>query len=1397
MTTKGGGDNGDDGNGLDVSNGSTGYSSLEPSHPPPEDDEEIENLEEDDGGGGESLPLVTPPSPGREEQMMHSSQRTMTRVRENDYDDDRQLHRHRHNHRSHYHNPHRGAMTMTVTSSNESDSGVGHDDDGGYDDKCHDLDDDVDAGTSQLTTTMTSASTTEETSESSSVGRGNVQQRQQQHRDCDDHNDDHDHDHHRHIQRSTYADAVMRGIHDPMTNLAVDSPAKGGGGRPQQQQRQQQQNEPASQRSTSPFSPCVRPQQQQQQQQQQEQQQQKRPPSPLSTTMMTKSSSSHQTGGENSAEEGGGGGRNVFVTVDDNRYDPSNDAASSSNNHIDGMGNHYAAADNDDNDDDNYAVGTDRPRRYPTPPSSMEATAAHERQQMHQEMQWQRQRQQQKDDGVAFHQGQQYSTTTSHSSPGGKEVEDDDVQSTATATTGILQQHQRGDSSLFSSLSYILGRGSLIMINFSQRNLNHSDARMIHSAVLSNPQLCVLKLGYNNLGDSGAHLIASAIHCGGSCGSESVGCPDSDDGDSSSSMMVVEGTSESHWRERAAASGDGGSSSIPQCSGDDGWRHHDRYQRQKKPRQHNRHHPSLKILDLGFNNIGDEGCTSLARLAVSYNPTLSTLYLSGNDVGEAGALSLSDVLRRGCGLTSLHLTANRVGPRGVRALMRSMAEFDVTMQMAHQDRENRMAQQPQSIAHHSEEKGESNESKHEINCRRTMSERDEGLMGDDMGNTMRSGVNYEDVDESVDLESLGINDDEELDIEDTEPSDDLARLQGYRCMEELYLGGTDMGSVGCLSVSNMLLTNLTLRVICLSDSGLNDSDLSLFSQSLSRNRELPLEILRLSFNRLTCLGVETLMNAIWGSKTLREIKLDNNQIRDRGAQLAAVVMTSVDLEVLDMGFNRLTIVGIKALMKSLAENRALLTLTLSGNVLDTNASKAVSYALAYNKTIQKLYVDHCSLSYAAQRHIAAGIVSNSNLALRVMSGFPLGAISVTLGLPGAMETWSNEQVLKFIRVMWDRHRHEADRAAIALAPSKDCTHSFSNASGISSSSATSEKLIESPAEPKTGPSDPATVVAAAKSAFLALGDAGGALLLTEESQRSISDSSPMVSSDAVMLEKTPSGTIRVPVLDGLDENHHKQSSSVKVETGATHISTDRLCMANEKDCLKASVDPVAKRRNLEWLRMHYRSLNEVARLPYVHADLMQLYRYFYSPPESHADDEGSVIVHDRNLGPSQQSAGSGFGPVDGAAAMTMWGTSSSPRKRSILQRKTSYRSLHDIMVGQSNNALPSPNFGAATEHSSSKRRPVPDQSMQPATKRARSDKPRIEYFPRTKAKIDLYLSSSKQTKALALMRQLKFVETTMFHGSNPYCDQQSSTTCSSNSSEAVAADAEVVLIDMM
>ncbi len=276
-------------------------------------------------------------------------------------------------------------------------------------------------------------------------------------------------------------------------------------------------------------------------------------------------------------------------------------------------------------------------------------------------------------------------------------------------------------------------------------------------------------------------------------------------------------------------------------------------------------------------------------------------------------------------------------------------------------------------------------------------------------------------------------------------------------------------------------------------------------------------------------------------------------------------------------------------------------------------------------------------------------------------------------------------------------------------------------------------------------------MAAAESAFEALGDAGGALLLTEEPQRSISDSSPMVSSDAVMLEKTPSGTIRVPSLDDSDrgDNFFRQKKQqpqsqpdVPLEASDVHASSGSLCTANGKDCPETPVDPAAKRRNMDWLRLHFRSLNEMMQLPYVHADLLQLYRYFYSPADDGADggDNGDGVVAREGMPPPTPRPGHrsvmGFGPGVVATAHRPSGTPPMMAKSPCgLQRKISYRGLHDVMMGRpgGRDLAPSPNFGLP--ENSSKRRPMAeDRSMQPATKRARNGKPRIDYFPRLKVR---------------------------------------------------------------
>lgn len=388
---------------------------------------------------------------------------------------------------------------------------------------------------------------------------------------------------------------------------------------------------------------------------------------------------------------------------------------------------------------------------------------------------------------------------------------------------------------------------SLIIImkqmDLARRGLGVNDVALIEQAILVNPKLAVLKLGYNDLGDVGACSIANAL-----------------------------------------------------CIETNG----------------NLEHRSLGVLDLSFNGIGDSGCDSLAMKAIAGNFNLRTLFLTGNNIGEKGAISIAGALVHGCYLCRLHLTANKLGPEGTKALATAVAEVDARLQL-------------------------------------------QQVGGPAAAAVLGAAVN----------------------------NPNLQR------MEHLFLGSTNMLSTGFYSIPSMLLSNTSLQVLCLTDNNIDDNDMAVLAQAFTQNKNIPLESLLLSFNQITDAGVESLMNSIWGSPTLKEIKLDNNNVTDRGAQLCAVVSTSIKLEKLDISFNAVTTVGIRAIMKSLSEDTNMRSLGISGIAIDLNAAKAVSFALAYNTVLETVFMDNCQVGYSAQRHITAGIVSNQKAPLKLLTGFPM------------------------------------------------------------------------------------------------------------------------------------------------------------------------------------------------------------------------------------------------------------------------------------------------------------------------------------------------------------------------------------------------------------------------
>jgi len=351
-------------------------------------------------------------------------------------------------------------------------------------------------------------------------------------------------------------------------------------------------------------------------------------------------------------------------------------------------------------------------------------------------------------------------------------------------------------------------------------------------------------------------------------------------------------------------------------------------------------HGTLSSLDLGFNNMGDEGCVSLASAISPTRGTLHTLYLSGNCIGPTGALALADLIRNGCGLQRLYLTGNNIQPDGARGLLEAITNDEI--------RRNDVPL----------------------------------LLQDGVKDTAH--IHLDISHRPIDM----------IDRQDRRSMDDLQSQssEGKSGVRELFLGGTNMGHDGCAGVARLLRHASSLRVLSLANCEIDDDQAKLLADAITQNRErLPLESLQLSFNNLSCKGTELLMNALWTSTTLKELKLDNNLIGDRGASVVSAVLTSVKTLVkLDLGFNSISAFGMRTLMKVVAENSQLNSLSISGNIIDTGSAKAVAYALAYNASLQALFLDHCSIGSEGQRHITAGIVSNSRTHLHTLTGFRIG-----------------------------------------------------------------------------------------------------------------------------------------------------------------------------------------------------------------------------------------------------------------------------------------------------------------------------------------------------------------------------------------------------------------------
>jgi Ran GTPase-activating protein (RanGAP) involved in mRNA processing and transport len=360
---------------------------------------------------------------------------------------------------------------------------------------------------------------------------------------------------------------------------------------------------------------------------------------------------------------------------------------------------------------------------------------------------------------------------------------------------------------------------------------------------------------------------------------------------------------------------------------------------------------NLTVLKLGYNNLGDSGVTTLAA-GIAVHKALVLLDLGFNNFGDEGAIALATAMQQasdrfhGGTLQTLYLAGNMIGEDGAFAMADSIRQGSQLSKLY--------------------------------------------MTGNRIG---ADGVKA--ITEAILEDEIRRDGEATVGPEEENPAAnqvETSRISSFCGMEELFLGGTGMGTLGCHAVARLLEKTSYLRVMSFPNCDIGDEEVGILASSIKANKaRLPVECIQLSFNNMTHKGLESLTNAVWGSNTLKELRLDNNNIGDRGAhQVAAILPALKALEVLDVGFNSIKATGLNVLMKAVAESHQLNSLSVSGNAVDVPAAKAVAYALAYNHSLRSVFLVHCNINHEGQRHISAGIVSNSHIALRKLTGFHIG-----------------------------------------------------------------------------------------------------------------------------------------------------------------------------------------------------------------------------------------------------------------------------------------------------------------------------------------------------------------------------------------------------------------------
>lgn len=421
---------------------------------------------------------------------------------------------------------------------------------------------------------------------------------------------------------------------------------------------------------------------------------------------------------------------------------------------------------------------------------------------------------------------------------------------------------------------------------------------------------------------------------------------------------------------------------------------------------------------------------------------------------------------------------------------------------------------------------------------------------------------------------------------------------------------------------------------------------------------------------------------------------------------------------------------------------------------------------------------------------------------------------VTLGFPAAIEHWTNEQVLNFIHMMWDKSKAEVEQSEeereldpLSFLPDSPS----SNGSGLGAAASSTIR---------NGPLEATIVVEVAKKAYESLVANGVDVFSRRKEEYSDpSFGSPLVG-DAIMIESPLKSLSQKHLLSVDGASGEPQDGQLNENNGFADNRRDqgqaRSFVAepesNGSSAQNEVLDPSRKKRIVEWLCSNIRHLNELSQKPFDSRELWKLHQHYFTPVVNECGGAvaptGGLVVSSVPEGLRGQNGGSAVAPSTQSVHDRRTVPMSDPALQSpianslpMLKRKVSYRFLGDAMLnpyGRHETRAEEKDDGNCLQKDPSVARMIEEghtgHSMPPKTKKARRNRTRISFVPRIKQKLDSYLDVCHE-KALITMRQLYFVEQAVLGGAVNPLEPASSPRTHLNGVQA--KEAEMIIVDMI